>query len=314
VPESRDMRDEVAIGIDVGGTKVAIGLVAGTGRVLASERLDVKAAESFESLLASIAERARAAQEASSITRAAGVGVGMPELVDRDGHVRTHCTFPWTTAQLEEALAPLGRVVVLPDVRAAALAEARLGAGREWDSFVYLSIGTGISHALVDRGQPRVGARGAAQLIGSARVYTPCGDAERLRLAPALEEYASGPAIAQRFSERAGRSVTQAEEVFEAAAAGDAVAEDLVRSSAEAVGSWAGLLVNVFDPDGVILGGGLGLASGPYGTTLEAVMRRTIWAPQAKSMPIRPARFHAQAGLVGAALAALGEADDKSVS
>jgi glucokinase len=294
--------DTVAIGVDVGATNVRLGLVTPRGELLASESLQVRSAESAESLLAIIVDRVKEAEKAKGERRTAGVGIGMPELVDLAGQIRTHCSFPWTTAQLQDALGSFGPVFVMPDVRAAAIAEERYGAGRGSESFLYLSIGTGISHTLVLHGRALAGARGAAQLVGSATITHLCSHCDAQHTGPALEDYASGSGVAKLFNERTGRHEAGAEAVFEAAEDGNAVARDLITRSAEAVGSWGGLLVNILDPHSVVLGGGLGLAGGSYARTLVEAFRRAIWAPYVRSIPIHPARLGVLAGVVGAAL------------
>ena len=150
----QDSSAGAAIGIDVGGTKVAVGVVTRAGELLASHRLEVAAAPSFASLLDEAAARARELRKVLGEERVVGVGVGMPELVDPAGEVRTSSVIPWSRRDLVRAFGALGPVLVQADVRAAALAEARFGAGRNWSSFVYVTVGTGISCSLVQNGRP----------------------------------------------------------------------------------------------------------------------------------------------------------------
>ena len=229
------------------------------------------------------------------------VGVGICELVDRSGEIRSGVSIPWTRAEVVEALLPLGPVTVDADVRAAALAEARLGAGRPFGSFVYVTVGTGVSCCVVRGGEPDPGARGFAQLIGSSRVRVPCGE-ELLTVAP--EDVAAGPAIAAGFAARSGDALS-AEQVLQRAAAGDAAAADVVGDAATVLGSFVALLVNVLDPEAVVVGGGLGAAGGPYWHAVERAVREHVWAEDARSLPVVRAALGADAGIVGAGLRAL---------
>jgi glucokinase len=110
-----------------------------------------------------------------------------------------------------------------------------------------------------------------------------------------LEEVASGPALAA-----AGRR-SRAEDVLAAAGQGDLDAIHAIRDAAEALGSSVGQLVNVLDPEAVLIGGGLGLAGGHYWDALVDATRRHIWADATRSLPIVRAGLGADAGLIGAA-------------
>jgi glucokinase len=119
-----------------------------------------------------------------------------------------------------------------------------------------------------------------------------------------LETYASGPALARRYAEVTGSSVPDAETVISAANAGDQSAAQIVDSAADALGSALGWLVNVIDPEAIVVGGGLGLAPGKYRERLEQATREHIWNPGARTLPFLPAALGADAGLIGAALSA----------
>ena len=272
-----------AIGIDVGGTKVAVGVVTRSGQLLASHRLEVAVAASFASLLEETAARARELSRGLGADRVAGVGVGMPELVDPAGEVRTSSVIPWNRRDLVAAFGALGPVVVQADVRAAALAEARFGAGRSWSSFVYVTVGTGISCSFVPGGRPYAGAHGAAQLLGSGRLALRCPHCGLPSTSVALEDFAAAQALLDRFRERTGSRLSGVEEVFAQAAAGNLAAAEVLGESADAIGSYVAFLVGLLDPFGVIVGGGLGLAGGWYWDRLVSSAREHIWAEYVRS-------------------------------
>ena len=282
-----------AIGVDVGGTKVALGLVDVDGKVVRRERIENREARDAAALLARVAVAARELADSTAVP----VGVGICELVDRSGEIRSAVTIPWTRTEIVDALSPVGPVTVDADVRTAALAEARLGAGHAFGSFVYVTVGTGVSCCLVRDGEPEPGARGYAQLIGSSRVAVPCDGG---LLTVAAEDVGAGPALARRY----GQGVTP-EEVLRRCAEGDAAAAAVVREAATVLGSFVALLVNVLDPHAVVVGGGLGAADGPYWDALERAVREHVWADDARSLPVVHAALGADAGVVGAALRAL---------
>ncbi|MCX6628043.1 MAG: ROK family protein, partial [Candidatus Solibacter sp.] len=192
--------------------------------------------------------------------------------------------------------------VVESDVRAAALGEAWLGAGRGFREFVYVTAGTGISSALVQAGRPYAGARGNALVLASAPASTTC-NACGTRLHPVLEEFASGPAIARRYTAASGHAVCRGEEVTAAAAAGDPLALEIVRSAGEALGVGVAFLANVLDPGALVIGGGVGLCGGLYWRSFEASARAHIWAEDTRQLPILPAQLGVDAGVIGAAAA-----------
>jgi glucokinase len=248
------MPEQAAIGIDVGGTKIAVGSVFADGRL--AHRTEITTAGARLDEVVAAAER----------LGAAGVGIGICELVDNEGHVRSGISVPWTTDELVEAFHHLGPVTIESDVRAAAVAEARFGAGRPFSSFLYLTVGTGISHCLVQEGKPYRGARGFAQLSGSAALSFRCPHCgQRVRVS--VEDVASGPAPERDET---------------------------------ALGSLVALLVNVLDPEAVVVGGGLGSAPGGYWEGVVRATRSHVWAADARDLPIVQAGLGANSGVIGA--------------
>jgi glucokinase len=106
-----------------------------------------------------------------------------------------------------------------------------------------------------------------------------------------------------RFNELGG-GVRSGEEVIAAAAKGNRDAANVVRSGAEALGATIGWLVNVLDPEAVVIGGGLGLSQGLYWDTMKSSARKHIWSDIHRDLPIVRAAIGVDAGLIGAACAA----------
>lgn len=295
----------VTVGIDVGGTKIAGGVIDPvTGEILHRRIIPTDAWRGGPAVLddavALAADlHALAVSEGHGV---AGIGVGVAELVDPAGIVRSGHVVGWEGLPVAERFAALGPVRVESDVRAAALAEVRFGAGMGTRHAVYVTVGTGISCCLVIDGVPFAGARGNALVLASGPTTTRCpicGETTTV----VLEDFASGAAIASRYASVAGQEADGARVVLAAADLGDPAAIEIVATAATALGSAIGLLINVTDPDVLILGGGLGVAPGPFQDQLIAATRDHIWSPETCALPIVPAAFGPDSGLIGAGLA-----------
>jgi glucokinase len=255
----------LALGVDVGATKIAAARVdTERGLVLESRRIVTAPERGAGSVLADC--RTLVAAMGSGVR----AGLSVCELVDPRGRVRSAETVDWRDVDL---LAEFSAVE--SDVRAGARAEARFGAGREHPDFLYVTVSSGISHCLMSDGVARVGVRGAA--IGTG--------------APLVEEWSSGLALARR----SGHATAQE-------ALADPAAADVVADAAARLGLVLAGLVNALDPGAVIVGGGLGLHDG-YRAQVEAAMRAEIYDSDARSLPVLPAVLHGDAPVIGAALA-----------
>ena len=188
------------------------------------------------------------------------------------------------------------------DVRAAARAEARFGAGRKLRCFLYITVGTGISSCLVVDETPFAGARGLTGTFASGKGLMAGGGGELLLGTP-LEQFASGPALAARYAARCVGFNGAAQEVVALAEADDAIAKLVVATAGQALGAAIAHLVNVLDPEAVVIGGGLGLAPGLYRDSVEETMRQYIWSETHRDIRLVSASLGNDAGIIGAALA-----------
>ena len=298
--------DEWGIGIDVGGTKIAAGAVElGSGTVAFRRETPTRSERGATAVLADIEMLAEtvAVELRRDRRNPVALGIGVPELVDAEGRIRSAHLLDWSVIPLSEGLQAIAPTFIAADVRAAALAEARHGAGREFESFAYISIGSGISSTVVQDGVPLAGARGGALVLSSGSLGVPCPECSNWTEF-VLEDYASGPALARRYAAATGHEVEGAETVIAAANAGEPTAAQIVDSAADALGSSLGWLVNVLDPEAIVAGGGLGLAPGRFRERLIAATRSHIWNPGARGLPFVSAALGADAGLIGAALTA----------
>lgn len=298
-----------AIGLDIGGTKIAAGVVLWpSGDILNRTVIPTKPARGGEAVLKDTIDLARQLNESAEREgiKVAGIGAGVAELVDCAGNVTSSCTIQWRGVPVQQKLSEVALAIVESDVRAAAMAEAIFGAGRGNRLFIYVTVGTGISYCLVQDGRPFKGANGNAITMASSPLSTVCTHCG-VKLHPVLEEFASGPAIAKRFAEtkRAGNGegCRTCEEVFRAASEGDTTAAELLTSSGEALGVSTAFLVNVLDPEMIVVGGGLGLAGGLYWDSFLQSCREHIFSDDGRGLPIVHAKLGVDAGLIGAAAA-----------
>lgn len=296
------------IGIDVGGTKCAAGLVAlPSGNVLARHVEPTRPERGGPALLESVVVIAKALQQRAiqEGTPAESLGLGVAELVSPAGEILSAATIPWQSMGLRQCLhSQLGiPITVEADVRAAARAEACLGAGRPFASFLYVTVGTGISASFVQGRVPYAGALGLTGTFASSRGLIP-SDAGDLVSGPPLEQFAAGPALATRLTAARPEFAGTAFDVVAEAEAGDVVAAEIVESAGAALGAAIAQLVNVLDPAAVVIGGGLGLTGGRYRASLDAAMRRHIWSDLHRDLPLLSAELGVDAGFIGAALAA----------
>jgi glucokinase len=295
-----------AIGVDVGGTKIAAGVVTQAGELLFPRRLPTAADRGGEATLRDVekisTELINNAEGAGM--KVAGVGLCVAELVDTHGAVTSGHTIKWNGWPIRERLSQIAPAVIESDVRASALAEAIYGAGRGHEIFLYLTVGTGISCCLTLGKRPYAGAHGAALICASSPLTSTCAECGAINKV-ALEEYASGPAIARRYQKSSQGSsqenISGAEEVIKAARNGDARAIEIIRSAGHALGVTTGLLVNTLDPEAVVVGGGLGLAGGIYWESFLLSTREHIWAEARRDLPIKHAAL-AHNGVIGAAM------------
>jgi glucokinase len=308
---TKDARSSEAVqyclGLDVGGTKIAAGVVAfPSGEVILKRVIPTLPKRGGQEPLSdAVALAGGLKQEACSRgIRIGSVGIGVAELVDARGCITSDQTIPWRGVPVAEAFSHLGPAVVESDVRAAALAEAILGAGRTFTLFAYITVGTGISYCLVQEQVPFAGARGNALILASAALTTNCTKCGEV-VNEILEEIGSGPGLVRCYNQRVGGNIASCgEDVVARAVEGETAAAEVVLRGGRALGNSVGFLINVLDPEAIVVGGGLGLAGGLYWNAFETATREHIWSDSARDLPILPAELGTESGLIGAAATA----------
>lgn len=315
----------VAVGVDIGGTKLAAGLVGADGSVLARDRVDTPAhdADAIVEAVLGVVERLTSPHGfRAGVGGRAGVpvGVGAAGMIDLGGTVRYAPNLDWSGCRLGTSLARrLGATVTVDnDGNAAAWGEYRCGAGRDTRaSLVMLTIGTGVGGGLIHNGTLVRGAQGFGAEFGHTIIAEggrrcPCGNTG------CLEALASGTAIGVTAGEwrESGRvpagsplhldSEPTGKSVTIAAHAGDETARGVLAEC----GAWLGVgiasLVNALDPEMVVVGGGAMQAGELFlAPAREAAVQRLMGRSLRRTPPIVRAGLADDGGLVGAALLAL---------
>jgi glucokinase len=264
----------LAVGIDVGGTKIAAGIVdVASGRVLERAQVPTRPKRGGAAVLAECAALAARLGQGEL-----PVGVGICELVDLGGRPASGDTIEWRDLDLAAAIAA-PRFVLEADVRAAALAEGAFGEGVGRSPFLFAIVGTGASVSLVVDGLPYRGARGEAITLG----------------APPVERVASGRSLAR------AAGLARAEDVL-----ADPAHAALVDGAATELGQVLAVLANALDPSLIVLGGGLG-AEPSFAVRVEAACRSLLEYPGTPPLGVVPSALGADGGIIGAAMYAVGD-------
>lgn len=318
ITASSNMQSAV-VGVDVGGTKVLASLVDGMGNLLGRVYRPT-IVDSPDATLDGIARVVEQAIKASGVPRqhVRGVGLGLPGLIDPvRGIGVASVNLNWRDVPVKAELeARLGLPCAIEnDVKAAALGEARYGAGKGLESLVFLVIGTGIAAGIVLDNKVYRGPTGMAGEIGHAKIERdgpPCKCGGN----GCFEALASGPAIAARAARKlssgrssllakAGEGLT-AEDVFQAASMGDALAQETAEEVGEYIAFAIQFLALAYDPRIVVLGGGVPQAGKPF---LDPVLRsldhqaKQNWVFREMYRPgfLRVSQLGSDIGVLGAA-------------
>lgn len=298
------------LGLDFGGTKLAVGVADENGALLAARRALTVAEAGPKGALGEM--RALVAELGEVARDLAGVGVsfGGPVAADRQRTLLSHHGPGWEDFPLVRWVADLwpGPVEMDNDANAAALGEARFGAARGYRNSLYLTVSTGIGGGIVIDGQLYRGSRGLSGEIGHTIVrpggpLCPCGKRG------CLEAVAAGPMMGRAYAELSRSSeAPTAEEVFRRAAAGDPLARTVLNDAIDGLALGIANAINLLDPDIVVIGGGVSQAGEALFGPLRAAERQYAAPSPPGAVPIVPAALGPSVGILGAvALAVSGE-------
>ena len=307
------------LAIDIGGTKLAAGVVDTDGRMLSRGEVPTLATEGLEPVLGRIVGLGRELLSRPEIAgvRVQRIGVGCAGPVDiKAGLVFQPPNLPgWTQVPLTDHIQrSLGLPTVLEnDANAAALGEFRYGAGKEARSIVYLTVSTGIGGGIILDGKVWHGVKDAAGEIGHITVCPDgplCGCGNR----GCLEAMSSGPSIARRAREivASGRQTRlsaipepAAADVVRLAQEGDAVAAEVWADAVKYLGIGVAAVITFLAPERIVIGGGVTKAGDALFQPLREQARQRVKLVPVESVPILPAALGPDVGILGAAAVAL---------
>lgn len=292
--------NQVSIGVDVGGTKIATGVLRG-GELL-DRHVQPTPETGWEAVLDAVAAQVRQLQAQHPDATLVGVGVPGPLNADRTRVKFAPNIYGFLDVPMVDGLRDrlAQRVVLENDAKAAALAEAYLGAARGTESSVYVTVSTGIGAGIVLNGRLWRGRHGIAGELGHITVM-PGGPVSGAGLDGALEAVASGTAIARDASYALNREVSTAE-AFALAAQGHPAARRVVTQAMRAIGVALADLQKVLDPEVFVIGGGVASVGDPFFQGVQAAADE--YAAGFAPVTIRRAQLGPDAGVIGAALAA----------
>jgi len=314
-------RRRSVLALDLGGTKIITAAVLSTGEIVSRKYSLTLADEGpwpiINRLSSAVAETmAQAKLKTSDI---AGIGIAAAGIIDtKEGIVTTSPNLPgWRDVPLRDIIAErLGLITYLiNDASAAALGEHRFGAGRGVDNLIYLTVSTGIGGGIIIDGELYLGADGCAGEIGHMIIETH-GPQCNCGKFGCLEALASGSAMTKesvrRLNQGEKSSIIRlvdgrlegitAETVSLAARKGDSLACDIVARAATYLGIGLANLVNIFNPELIVIGGGVSKMGNMLLAPARKAIREIAFKLPARTARIVRARLGSNAGIIGAAV------------
>ncbi len=316
----KDIQSQFVVGVDLGGTKIAVGLFTSEGKLTSQNLQPTDAQEGPQAVIENLCQAIfhLISQAGIGFPQIKGIGVAAAGAIDtHNGVVTLSPNLPgWRNIPLRKILKDsLGVPVYLTnDANAAAFGEYLFGAGQNTANLVYITVSTGIGGGIIINGEVYEGISGAAGEIGHMTIDIngpPCNCGSN----GCLEILASGSALAReaRRHVKAGESMAileasggdldriSAETIFQAAQQGDRLAGKLIQQTGRYLGVGLANLVNIFNPELIIVGGGLSNMGEHLMGPARDVMQERAYQVSANAVRIVPALLGNDSGLIGAA-------------
>ena len=285
------------LAIDVGASKIAGALVGDTFEILHHETVPARTAlygdadpdlAITKGLINALLQVAK--DKNLEVTKG---GACFAEYVTPEELLNSKDQIAWSVQPKEDFAALTGFAwTIESDVRAMALAEARAANVKD---FLFITVSSGISHALVIGGKPWAGATGEAIGFGITQI-------DNSQESPILEQFSSGLGIARRYQKATGTDVTSAEIVF-AQYEKDPIAKEIIGSAAAVLGKSLAAMVDFLDPAKIVIGGGLWLGSDLYRNLVLASYEKNV-TKRRKAPEVINSVAGSNAAVIGAAIAA----------
>lgn len=322
------MSSRYAIGIDLGGTKILAAVVDAQGNVLAAAKKATQAEKGPEVVIARIQKAMDEALDEAKLKkdRIVAIGIGAPGIIDSaNGIVISLTNLPgWRNVEIAKSLRRWHTVPVSlsNDVRVAAVGEHRVGAGRGVHSMIAVFVGTGIGGGIIVNDKPWVGFRSSAGEVGHMVIladgpYAPGGGIrggiEALASRSAIDRDLRTAIAAGRKSvltdllKEKGNGAITSSVLAKAVSKNDPLTIEVLRRAAYYLGLHAASLINAFDPEMLVYGGGVieGLGEWIVAQIRDVAKQHAINRTALDSVKIVEAKLGERAGAIGAALMAL---------
>ncbi|HKL12549.1 MAG TPA: ROK family protein [Halanaerobiales bacterium] len=318
------MSKEYYIGIDIGGTKILSALADSEGNIINKAQNPTEADKGEEVIIANIKDSINRVIKNSKITKdkVRRIGVGSPGPLDlNNGIIIENSNLAWTNVPIVQILEDdTGIDVILEnDANAAALGENQFGAGKEADDMIYITISTGIGGGIIINrkifhgGKGNAGEVGHMTLIPDSDYQCGCGNYG------CFEAVASGTAIARRGREaltadkdgliyeysEGNPDLVDAPLIAAAARKGDQKAIDIYKITGQLLGVGIANVVNLFDPEIIVLGGGVMHAKDLFWDELENSLHERALQPNLKGLQLKEVKLGKDTGVKGAIAVAM---------
>ena len=306
------------IGVDLGGTKISTAISTIEGNILANVVLPTKAEEGEAAVLGRIIQSIDEVivGASTSISEVEAIGIGSPGPLDaKKGIIITTPNLPFKNYNLVQPLKDKYNVPVYldNDANVAAIGEYMFGAGKGKDNIVYFTVSTGVGGGAVLNGRVYRGHTSNALEIGHTTV-DPNGPRCNCGNLGCLEAISSGTSIAKRGKEAVSTNVETSlkkyenitsYEVFKEAESGDEVSKDIINNALTYLGIGVANAISTFDPEMIIIGGGVSKAGDIVFDTVKKVVNKRCFKSMAESCEIVPAGLGSDAGVMGAVALAI---------
>ena len=288
------MENALSFGVDIGGSRTKVALVTRRGELIAKEIISMaecRRAENYPKFVASLCECILRIHNQTGYAEVAGIGIGAPnangltgEIVNpvnlwrgTDDRLRVFNIVEDIRNHLSASRLECIGIRITNDVNAAALGEMHFGAAQGMSNFVVVAIGTGLGGGVVINGQLVEGSRGRAGELGHLNAVE-CGRLCGCGLQGCLEAYVSAGGIRNTYGELSGKSNVQlsAEEIYEAASAGDANAIATFEAAGRMLGRKLAYVVEILDPEAIFLTGGVAKAGNLLLVSAQNTLRESL--------------------------------------
>jgi len=291
------------LGIDIGGSKIAVGIIDENGNVLHSVNERLPAGTTADSLLRVIQEKCGILAESYDFGK---IGVTIPGLADAENGIWVYA--PFSGINNFPIAAKLGgiynrRVYIENDVNACAVGEKRFGCCKEIDDFIWVTVSNGIGGSVFTNGRLYTGCGGNAGEIGHIKVVDGgdsgeflcgCGDYG------CAEAAAAGPGIAKRYKKLTNAALT-AEQIAKKAREGNSDAQTVMRETGRYIGKALAAAVNMLNPAAVIFGGGVSQSFDLLEPGLWDALDEYMFKAANKDIKLMQTALAYNAALIGAA-------------